>query len=172
MKAPVRSLLLTVLASSIAACQIPDTTMQNGAITLYGSKVVLRVLGSPKAAIEADGSLAIGDKDVAVTPAERNLLVQYNQSVRSVHETGVAMGKAGGEMALKAVEAKLEAKPDKADRQAQAGAGRMKKLSLDICKAEAGIKSAQDQLAAQLPAFKPYASIVSASDVANCAKDD
>jgi hypothetical protein len=47
----------------------------------------------------------------------------------------------------------------------------MGKLSLDICKAEAAIKTAQDQLAGQLAAFKPYASIVSASDVADCEND-
>jgi hypothetical protein len=120
-----------------------------------------------KATIGADGAFAIDGKAVSTTPAERSLLVRYNQSVRSVHETGLAMGKTGIETAVKAVKDKLSSAPDQADK-AASGAGDLKKLILDICKAEAAIKDAQDQLAVQLAAFKPYASIVSAADVTDC----
>lgn len=168
MKTLARPLLLAVLACALAACDTPDTVMENGAITLYGNQVTLRVAGAPKATIDAEGAFAVDGKAVATTPAERGLLAQYNQSVRSVHETGLAMGKAGVRMAAKAVAASTSSAPDNADKAAEAGAGQMKKLGLDICKAQASIKVAQDQLATQLAAFKPYASIVESSDMADC----
>jgi hypothetical protein len=171
MKAPVRPLLAAAMACALAACHVPDTTMENGAIMLYGDTVTLRVAGSPKATIGADGAFAIDGKAVPATPAERSLLARYNRSVRSVHDTGLAMGKTGIETAAKAIKDKLSSAPDQADKAAKSGAGDLKKLSLDICKAEAAIKDAQDQLAAQLAAFRPYASIVSAADVTDCEND-
>jgi hypothetical protein len=171
MKTIIRLSLAASMACALAACHVPDTTMENGAIMMYGDTVTLRVAGSPKATIGADGAFAIDGKAVSTTPAERSLLVRYNQSVRSVHETGLAMGKTGIETAVKAVKDKLSSAPDQADKAAESGAGDLKKLILDICKAEAAIKDAQDQLAVQLAAFKPYASIVSAADVTDCEND-
>lgn len=171
MKATVRPLLAVALACTLAACHIPDTTMENGAIRLYGDVVTLHVDGAPGADIAADGGLTIDGKAVDITPVERGLLTQYNRSVRSVHETGVAMGKAGIETAAKAIAAKASSTPDQADTAAKAGAGQLQDLTLDICKDTVAIKAAQDQLATQLAAFKPYASIVSASDAADCVKD-
>ncbi|MHB1056623.1 MAG: YggN family protein [Rhodanobacter sp.] len=171
MKALARPLLLAVLACALAACDTPDTVMENGAIMLYGNQVTLRVAGSPKATIDAEGAFAVDGKTVATTPAQRDLLAQYNRSVRSVHDTGVAMGKAGGKMALKSIKAELSSTPDEANDAAEAGGDRMRKLALDICKAETSIKTVQDQLATQLAAFKPYASIVDASDARDCESD-
>ena len=171
MKVFVRPLLVAALACILAACNAPGTIMENGAITLSGNEVMLRVIGSPKAVIDADGNLVIDGKPVPVTPAERELLARYNQSVRSVHETGLAMGKAGIETAAKAIAAKASSTSGEADTAAETGASKLQDLTLGICKATAAIKAAQDQLAAQLTAFKPYAAIVGADDAANCAKD-
>ena len=171
MKAPARPLLLALLACTLAACNAPDTVIANGAITLDGNQVTLRVIGASKAMIDADGTFTVDGKPVVTTPAERSLLAQYNQSVRSVHETGLAMGKAGVRTAAKAVVASTSSAPGNAGETAEAGAGQMQQLSLDICKAQASIKTVQDQLATQLASFKPYASIVSSSDVANCESD-
>ncbi len=171
MRAPMRLLFLAVTACILTACNAPDTVMENGAITLDGNQVTLRVAGSPKATIYADGAFAIDGNTVATTPAERSLLARYNQSVRSVHDTGLVMGKAGVRMATRAVVAGTSSTPDSADKVAEAGVGQMEKLNLDICRATASIKTTQDQLATQLATFKPYASIVDASDVTDCESD-
>lgn len=171
MKARVRPFLLAALACALAACNAPDTIMENGAITLYGDTVALRVAGSPQATIHADGTFAINAKTIATTPAERGLLARYNQSVRSVHDTGLAMGKAGIGMAVKALVPSASSAGDGAGKATGTDAVRMGKLSHDICRATADIRAAQDQLAAQLEAFKPYASIVSATDTAKCMND-
>lgn len=171
MKATVRPLLAAALACTLAACHIPDTTMENGAIKMYGDVVTLHVDGAPEADIASDGGFTIDGKAVATTPAERELLAQYNRSVRSVHETGLAMGKAGIETAARAIAAKASSTPGKADAAAETGASKLQDLTLGICKATAAIKLAQDQLATQLAAFKPYAAIVGANDAADCVKD-
>jgi hypothetical protein len=171
MKATARRFVAATLACTLAACQMPDTTMENGAIKLYGDVVTLHVDGAPEADIASDGGFVIGGKVVAITPAERELLAQYNRSVRAVHETGEAMGTAGIETAAKAIAAKASSTPGKADEAAKTGAGKMQDLTRDICKDTAAIKVAQDQLAAQLAAFKPYAHIVGTDDAADCAKD-
>jgi hypothetical protein len=170
MKTTIRLLLAATMACALAACHTPETAMAtgNGAILLYGDTVTLRVIDAPKATIGVDGVFAIDGEAVIVTPAERKLLIDYHRSVRSVHDTGVAMGKTGVEMATDAVKGKLSSTPNQADKAIEAGASNMKDLSLDICKAETAIKDAQDQLAAQLVAFKPYAAIISASDVTDC----
>lgn len=171
LKAAIRPLLAVALACTLAACHIPDTTMENGAIRLYGDMVALHVDGAPEADIAADGNLTIAGKTVDTTPAERDLLAQYNRSVRAVHDTGLAMGEAGVGIAAKAIRAAVSSSSGNADKAEETGSNRIAKLSLGICKDTAAIKAAQDQLAAQLAAFKPYASIVSTSDVADCAKD-
>ncbi|WP_426661282.1 hypothetical protein [Rhodanobacter aciditrophus] len=170
MRVTVRPLLATALACTLAACSMPDTTMENGAIKLYGDVVTLHVDGAPQADIASDGGFVIDGKAVAITPAERDLLAQYNRSVRAVRETGMAMGTAGIETAAKAIAAKASSTPGKADEAAKTGASKMQDLTRDICKDTAAIKVAQDQLAAQLAAFKPYAGIVGNDDAADCAK--
>ncbi|MBD8873911.1 DUF2884 family protein [Rhodanobacter sp. DHB23] len=171
MKAPVRPLLLATLACVLAACSTPDTVMENGAIALYGNTVTLRVPGSPNAVIGADGTLTVDGKPVPATPAQRVLLAQYNQSVQDVRRTGLAMGKAGIGMAAKAITAAASSSSGNAGKAADAGADQMKTLSLDICRDTAAIKAAQDQLAMQLAAFKPYAAIVGATSVTDCMND-
>jgi hypothetical protein len=168
MKTTIHLFLAATMAVSLTACHAPQTAIAtgNGAILLYGDTITLRVIDTPKATISADGAFAIDGKTVTVTPAERSLLIDYNRNVRNVHETGLAMGKTGIKMATKAVENKLSATPDQADKIAEAS--NMKKLSLGFCKAEVAIKAAQDQLAAQLPAFKPYAAVIGTSEVTDC----
>lgn len=171
MKAAIRPLLAAVLACALAACHAPDTLMADGAIKLYGDVVALHVDGSPDADITADGSLLIDDKAVATTPAERDLLVRYNRGVRAVREAGLAMGKAGIETAAKAVVGAASSTTGQADTAGRRDAGPWQELTLRICRATAAIEQAQDQLASQLTAFRPYASIIGAHDAADCVKD-
>lgn len=157
----------------IAGCDMDaDTTMMNGAIVLKDKHVVLSPTDQPKAAIDSSGNLTIDDKAVSVTPAQQALLMAYYMNVVDVHNTGVKMAKAGGKVALQALaHAGSTSKEDKAKDAAQ----ELADMSLDICKDTAGIKTVQDQLGVQLPAFKPYASIVSNASVDSCvneAKDD
>jgi hypothetical protein len=88
-----------------------------------------------------------------------------------VANTGLARGKVGIETAVKAIAAKASSTTSNADTAANAVADQLQDLTLNICKDTTAIKVAQNQLATRLVAFKPYASIVSASDAADCAND-
>jgi hypothetical protein len=163
-----------VCGALIAGCDVMngDTNMMNGAIVLKDRQVILSPVNQPKAAIDSNGNLTIDDKAVSVTPAQQALLMAYYMNVVDIHNIGIKMAKAGSKVAVQALaHAASASKEDKA----QGAAQELANMSLDICKDTAGIKTVQDQLGAQLPAFKPYANIVSSASVDSCvneAKDD
>jgi hypothetical protein len=168
-----RTILLLALCTVISACDMPDTTMENGAITLKDSVVTLHVSGAPDAAINANGDLQVADKVVTINPAQRGLLMLYFQNVHDVNHTGREMGKIGAKIGVKALKDKIEdkSKTDQ-DQNAQAGAQQLRNLSQKICQDQANIKTVQDQLSAQLAEFKPYGNILTQDSVAKCQKDN
>jgi hypothetical protein len=167
-----RTIILTALCVLLSACNVPDTTMANGAVTLKDNVVTLHAEDTPNAEINAQGQLQIGDKTVALTPAQQGLLLLYYQSIVDVHDTGVKMGKVGAGMGLKALNDKLSGKSKKdTDEDASNGGDQMSALSKKICQDEQTMKTVQNQLSAQLPDFKPYGKIFD-DDSASCDKDD
>lgn len=167
-----RTITLLALCATISACDVPDTTMMNGDITLKDNLLALHVDGAPDALINSSGALQIGGKTIPVTPTQHGLLMLYFQNVMDVHQTGVDMGKIGAGIGAKALKNVFDGKSKaKQDQDAEAGSKQLDALSQKICQDEANIKNVQDQLAAQLAAFKPYAGIVTSERLADCAKD-
>jgi hypothetical protein len=168
-----RTILLLVLCASISACDMPDTTMENGAITLKDGVVTLHASSAPDAAINANGDLQVGDRVVTINAAQRGLLMLYFQNVHDVHETGKDMGKLGAKMGGKALKDKMQGKSKAdTDQDAQAGVQQLHALSQKMCQDEVNIKSVQDQLNAQLAEFKPYGNIMTQASVNDCLKGD
>lgn len=167
-----RTILLTALCVLLGACDMPDTTMANGAVTLKDSVVTLHADKAPNAMINAQGELQVGEKTVTTTPAQQGLLLLYYKSIMDVHDTGVQMGKLGASMGLKAVNDKLNGKSkDDTNKDAASGGDQMQALSKKICQDELTMKTVQSQLTAQLPDFKPYGNIFT-DDGTSCDKDD
>lgn len=167
-----RTILLFALCSAISACDIPDTTIADGAIALKDNTVTLHLSGAPDAVIDSAGDLNIDNKAVSISPSQRGLLMIYYQNVQDVHTTGQVMGKVGAKMGLKALSNKLDDKSDaKQQQDAASGGQQMEQLALKICQDQNNIKLVQDQLTAQLTVFKPYGNILSNDDVTNCQKD-
>lgn len=165
--------MLIALCASLGACDTPDTTMANGGVTLKDNIVTLHVDGSPDAVIDSSGALLIGGKAVSATPVQQGLLMLYFQNVTDVHQTGTEMGKVGAGMGAKALKNSLDGKSKaEQDQDAQAGGNQLKAMGEKICQDEANLKNVQDQLAAQLPAFKPYGNIVSSKSATDCKKDN
>ncbi|WP_188792407.1 hypothetical protein [Dyella nitratireducens] len=132
----------------------------------------LHVKDIPDAMIDASGSLSIDGKSIAVTSPQRGLLMLYQRAVMDVHDTGLAMGKIGAGMGTQAIKNAVDGKSKaEQDKDAEAGSAKMDQLFQKMCDDEASIKSLQDQLAVQLPAFKPYGSILSSEEVTECYKD-
>ncbi|MEP6897263.1 MAG: hypothetical protein ABI870_01920 [Rhodanobacter sp.] len=179
-----RNLLgLWVMAGLLAACgRSPDngfigfgnSSLLNGGIHIRDGQATLHVHGSPDAIIDAAGDLTIDQHAVEVNPAERSLLQQYYLSALAVREHGIETGKAGAAIAGQALSSVAKGiatgDTDQIDKQVDAKADQVKQTALKICGDLAGIKAAQDGLAAQLAAFKPYAGIVESGAVEDCRK--
>jgi hypothetical protein len=149
--------------------------LSNGSIRAKDGQITLRTSDTPDATITAQGDLTINQQTVAVDPAIRDLLKSYYQNATAVRTDGIATGKAGAEVGKQAVESVKQGlasgHPDQIGQQIEAKAQVVKEAALKICQDLGGIQSAQDQLAAQLPAFKPYGHIVSINDVSDCRDD-
>jgi hypothetical protein len=168
-----RPMLLLALCMLISACDRPDTSLADGAITLKDNMVTLHVNGAPDAAINAGGDLQVADKLVTINPAQRGLLILYFQNVHDVNLTGREMGKVGAAMGGGALKDKLEGKSKaEQDQNVQAGSKQLHVLSQKMCQDQVNIKSVQDQLGVQLAEFKPYASILTQDSSNSCQKDD
>ncbi|GLQ97533.1 hypothetical protein [Dyella mobilis] len=171
------------LCTLLAACSGSNQASINsdgdfnlhGSIQAHDGYITLRASSAPDATISANGDLKINDQAVTVDPAVRALLQSYYQNALMVRNDGIATGKAGaavGAQALKSVASGLASgHTDQIQQQVEAKAQTVKQAALKICQDLGSIQLAQDQLVAQLPAFKPYGQIVNGGDVNDCKKD-
>lgn len=147
----------------------------NGSISLRNDKVTLHVQSAPDAVIDAAGDLGIDRQPATVNAVQRALLQDYYRNVLAINEhdlaTDMADAAATGRAIKSVVRDVASGNTSNIDTKTQAKSPQAAEAILKTCRDLAGIKAAQDQLATQLAAFKPYASIVSASDVTDCAKD-
>lgn len=151
-----------------------NTSIDNGAITVRGDSVRLHPDTGSTATIDSSGNFAVDDKPVQVTPADRNLLQQYYAAATAVREHGITTGKAGAGIAgaaIKGAVSSMAGGDDHAENQVQAQADKVERAAMKICDDLAHIRGAQNQLAAQMPAFKPYAGLITADSVNDCRKD-
>ena len=170
--------VLTSACSSDNDVQIfgGSTDVVNGHITLSDGRVTIKMPGVPNATVDPNGQLAIDGHDVVVNDAQRALLQRYNGAAQHMREHAMQAGKAGVATASKelgAVARKMTG-ADTAEQTKQ----KVEDASKDILQATAKIcdnmvemKTAQDQLAAQLDAFKPYATALDGENVEKCRKD-
>ena len=130
---------------------------------------------APRAEISPRGDLLIEGKAVDVTPAQRKLLVDYREQVIGVAETGMQIGSKGADLAGTAVKEALGAIFSGGDtgdmeKRVEAQAETLKQEAKVICKQLPVMLATQQQLAATLPEFKPYATMEQA-DIDDCMKD-
>lgn len=144
-------------------------------IGLSNGQVILHAHDAPDAIISANGDLQIDRQPITINQDERQLLKSYYDNATMITADGIATGKAGaavGAQALKSVATRLaDGNPDQIKQDVEAKAQAVKDAALKICRDLGNIKTNQDQLAAQLPAFKPYANVISADSVNDCEKD-
>ncbi len=176
--------VLLVISGLLAACTVGsgDTSILstgNGnsytsRITLHDGQITLHVKGAPNAVIDAAGDLTIDRQPITVNPAQRTLLQAYYRGAMAVRSHGIATGKAGVAVAGQAIASVARGlasgDTDNIDKEVDAKAARVEQEAQKICLDVVGVKSAQDALATQVPAFKPYAGIVDADAVDECSK--
>ena len=130
--------------------------------------------GRPRAEITPQGDLLIDGKPVAIDTEQRALLLDYRGQVIAVAEAGIAIGGKGvglAESALKqAVGAIFSGNTDEMERSIEAEAQKLEAEARVLCTRLPAMLETQQQLAASLPEFKPYATMTQA-DIDDCLKD-
>jgi hypothetical protein len=128
----------------------------------------------PKAEITPQGDLLIAGHPVAATPAQRTLLLGYRQQVIDIIKIGMDIGAQGADLGLNAAREALSAafagNTDKSVKAAiQPQVDRVRTTAAGLCQRLPGLLSAQQQLAAAMPEFRPYATMRQ-KDVDDCGK--
>ncbi|MGQ4659221.1 DUF2884 family protein [Lysobacter sp. F6437] len=128
--------------------------------------------GEAPAEITPQGDLLIDGRNVELTAGQRALVLEYRGQIAYMAETGAAIGMQGASLATDAIgqafasvlsgdtekmEAEIEAKAEKIAQQAV----------VELCGRMPAMMQTQQQLAASLPEFAPYADITQA-DIDDC----
>lgn len=179
------SSLLLALTVLLAACSGSGSDVQvfggktdiiNNHLSLHDGRVTVRVSGAPNAEVDPDGRFTIDGKDVPVNDAQRELLKRYSAAAQAMREHAIATGKAGVATATEAMSAAAgrltgAQGADATRDQVETAAAGVQQAAAKICDDLAAMKSAQDELATQLEAFKPYAHALEDANVEKCRKD-
>lgn len=126
----------------------------------------------PDAKISPQGDLLIGGKAVALTPAQRADVLAYRQQLVQVAEAGMAIGRQGAALGVRATQAALAAvfsgqSEQQVRQQAEAQASGIRQGALKICDRLPALLASQQKLASEVPAFQPYASMTQ-NDIDEC----
>jgi hypothetical protein len=153
-----------------------DTDVVNHQITLHDGKVIIKAPGAPDATVDQSGQFAIKEQPITVNDAQRALLQRYNGAARQMREDAIATGKAGVATATKelgAVAGKMTGADtaEETRQKAEDAANGVRQAAAKICDDIAEMKSAQDELANQLDAFKPYGQALTDANIEKCRKD-
>ena len=129
----------------------------------------------PRAEITPQGDLLVEGKAVDITPAQRRLLLEYRGEIIGVASAGMEIGKQGVDIAGKAVSTAIagifNGKTDQAEQEMKAQGDRIEAAAMKLCDQLPAMLRTQQQLAAALPAFAPYANMTQ-SDIDDCRKHD
>lgn len=162
-------LSLVILAAS--GCSHSDHVSVISFIDVDGGKVALTAPHQSDAVISASGDLSIGNASVTVNAAQRDLLKRYYTTAVSLRDDGIATGKAGLATAGKALgsvaSGLASGNTDKIDSEVDASAAKVEAQAARVCKDVAELRTTQEALVSQLPAFQPYARI-KARDANEC----
>lgn len=160
-----------LLCMTGAWADVRINTHDNGRIDIEGADIVITADDGSRAEIDPAGDLKIRGKDVPVTDAQRQLLVQYSQNLRDMEKHGddaerLAWRMAGGIVVTALQDLFTGAKDtDKAARP-------LKDEFLKLCDDVKAERKVQDQISDALPVFKPYAVIHEHDTEHNCHADD
>lgn len=130
--------------------------------------------GGLKAELSPKGDLIIGGTPVPMTDAQRALALTYRQRLTEVAIAGIEVGTQGADLAGKAVSEAMKGvftgKSDEVEAKIEAEAKKIEAAATQLCTKLPALLEAQNQLAAALPAFQPYAKM-DQGDIEDCGKD-
>jgi hypothetical protein len=130
---------------------------------------------APDAVITPQGDLLIGGKRVEITPQQRNEVLAYRAQYIEIARQGIEIGHEGVEAGRRAVVPMIFAAlfgggDDAVEASMKKRLAGVRTASEQLCTRLPQLRAAQQQLAADLPAFAPYANLTQ-KDVDDCRKD-
>jgi hypothetical protein len=141
---------------------------------LAKENVGLSTEGGAKAEITPKGELLIGGKALAIDDKQRALLLEYRKRTHAVAEAGMDIGVKGADLGGKAIGevfgSVFSGNTDEMEKRIEAEAKGIEASAIKLCELLPDLLKAQDELAASLPAFRPYANMTQ-SDVEGCKTD-
>lgn len=152
---------IALAAIALAACSPGINEGIGHRITFDSNGMVVHAVGKPDAHIGKDGSLAINDRTIAVTPAQRAMLQRYYGEARGMMQSGEAVGEQGAAMAEhgigNAIASLLHGDSSRADKQLDTQSNQMDNAVGQLCTNLKAMDDTQQALATGIPAFAPYA---------------
>lgn len=150
-----------------------DNLSLNQGISIGGSHVGDGKTG-PKAEITPRGELLIDGNKVELTPEQQAQLTAYRAQIIGIAQAGIDIGAQGAELGLSAakgaISSVLNADTEDFARRVEAKADDIKAGARQLCARLPALLAAQQQLAASVPAFQPYATL-EAADIEDCEKN-
>lgn len=168
------ALLLALGVASPAAAGIRiDADTGDGEIEIDGDEVVVEAAGG-EARITRRGELFVDGRRVRVGERDQRDLVRYNQGMRNLEDLAVDLGLQGAGLAFSAIgeafAAALTGDEKRAERRIEARARELEDDALAFCDELRRLERIQDRLAANVPAFRPFAVVEVEAD--DCTADD
>ena len=119
---------------------------------------------APEAVITPQGDFLIDGKRVAITPQQRNEMLAYRTQTIEIAQQGIAIGHEGVEAGRRAVvpmvfAALFGASDDAIDASMNKRLAGVRDATARLCDRLPALMATQQRLAADLPAFEPYATL-------------
>jgi hypothetical protein len=154
--------MLLALCAATAACGHANTEFQHLSV-LDDSHLAVHAPGRADAIVSASGALSIAGTPVTVDAAQAQIAARYFASAIALRNDAVKTGAAGASTAATAITSVAvglaSGNPDSIDAKVNASAAKVEAAANRVCADVLALTQAQDDLAASLPQFKPYATI-------------
>lgn len=148
-----------------------EGTIHLGSLGIDTHTVTIHRDGYPDARISDAGRLTIGDRDIPVTESQRSQLLAYHAAAMQLREhgkdTGIAGAKAGAAAVGAVISGLVKGEPDSIGPKVEAKVADVKESARQLCDDIADMRKAQDALATEVEAFRPYATL-KAKDESDC----
>lgn len=129
----------------------------------------------PKAEITPQGDLLIAGKPVPLSTAQRQEVLAYRARLVAIAQQGIAVGRQGATLGVNAASAAIagafSGQSEQQIRQhVEAQTSGIRAAAAKICDGLPALMAGQQKLAADVPAFRPYATTTQ-HDIDDCRKD-
>jgi hypothetical protein len=166
-----------VLLTACTAFVSADHELDAASRQLATGKVTLTAEADdvPDAAITPQGDFLVAGKAVALTPQQRREVSAYRAQYIAIARQGIAIGQEGVDVGRRAVvpmvfAALSGASDDAIEARMKKRLAGVREATAKLCDRLPDLMAAQRQLAGDLPAFAPYATLTQA-DIEDCRKD-